>query len=77
MFVDSRGCNLRNQQTQHTPPQLVVVTHRGASATEIDHYISTWCDPAKVLYLYSRWGKDPENPIEGRFTFYEVTGANI
>ena len=55
----------------------MVVTHRGASSTEIDHYISTLFSPAKVLYLYSRWGKDPDNQIEGRFTFYEVTGANI
>ena len=59
--------------TEHSPPQLVCITHRGASATEIDHYLSTLWAPAKVLYLYSRWGKDPRNEIEGSKTFYEVS----
>ena len=51
------------------------MTHRGASATEVDHYISTLFSPAAVLYLYSRWGKDPKNRLDGKYTFYEVSGA--
>ena len=54
-----------------------MITHRGASATEIDPYISTLFSPAKVLYFYSRWGKDPKHSIDGRYTFFEVSGPNI
>ena len=55
------------------PGQIIAVTHRGASATEIDPYISTLFSPAKVLYIYSRWAKDPKNEVEGKYTFFEVT----
>ena len=55
------------------PPQIIVITHRGAEASEIDHYISTLFAPATVLYMYSRWGKDPKNELAGKYTFYEVT----
>ena len=67
---------MRNR-TQAKPPQIIVVTHRGASSTEIDPYISTLFSPATVLYLYSRWGKDPKNKLPGMFTFYEVIGASM
>ena len=54
------------------PAQFIVVTHRGASPTECDHYISTFLAPAKVMYIYSRWGGDPAAPLQGKYCFYEA-----
>ena len=54
------------------PIQFFVVTHRGSSDSEIDHYISTLLAPAVVVYVFSRWGKDPVLAVPGSVCFYEV-----
>ena len=55
--------------------QFFVVTHRGSSDTEIDHYISTLLQPAVVIYVFSRWGKDPKHTVSGSVCFYEVAAV--
>ena len=56
-----------------TTIQFFVVTHRGSSDTEIDHYISTLLAPAVVIYVFSRWGADPKFKVGGNVCFYEVS----
>ena len=54
--------------------QFFVVTHRGSSDTEIDHYISTFLAPAVVIYVFSRWGGDSREQfkVQGSVCFYEA-----
>ena len=53
--------------------QFFVVTHRGSSDAEIDHYISTLLAPAVVIYVFSRWGADPLHKVSGSVCFYEAS----